>query len=276
MKKIHLAYSKLYNAGDIMNVDIVEKLSNRQVQHSRTFSAEMIAIGGAIYGLQYSDIWYKKVYQNILHIIYDKKPIYVWGSGFWHDFNHNRLFRNNIVVCALRGKKTQKKLYDITGNYYDVPLADAGLLIDMLIAPDIEKKYKIGIIPHMSQQEENSFKKMASQEGTRIINIRDTPANVAAEIVSCEAVVSSSLHGLIFADALHIPNLHVLGEKELTEGNFKFEDYYSSYGKADNFVRLSDHIPSFDEIVDNYQIDAAEVNNKKRQLIECFPKELRG
>lgn len=271
MKKIKLAYSKLYNAGDLMNVDIVEKIGECKVIHSRTFSADMTAIGGALFGLQYSDKWYKKVYQLILHFIYNKKPVAIWGSGFWHDYNANKLFRNNLKVYALRGKKSQEKLNRLTGKKYDVPLADAGLLVDSLITPAKKKLYKIGLIPHMSQQEEVTLKRMASMEGVHLINIKDTPQNVALEISKCETVASSSLHGLIFADSLHVPNIHILGKKQLKEGNFKFEDYYSSYGLNDAPVILEDHIPTYEEIIENYRVDFELVEKKKKELIDNFP-----
>ena len=275
MKKIKLAYSDLYNAGDLMNVDIVEHLSKYKVERSKTHCADMTAIGGAIFGLQYSDDIKKRVCQRVLKLIYDKKPIYIWGSGFWHDRNQNKLFRSNLKVCALRGKKTQEKLEHLTGRKFDVPLADAGLLIDELIELPIGKKHKVGLIPHMSQQDEAAMKGIGSNEDIHIINIKDTPQAVGREIASCEAVLSSSLHGLIFADALGVPNLHIRGEHDLPEGNFKFEDYYSSYGLEDNSFFLKDHFPSFEEIMDSYRIDPRIVAEKKRQLIESFPSEYR-
>jgi hypothetical protein len=128
----------------------------------------------------------------------------------------------------LRGEKTQRKLEDLTGKKYNVPLADAGLLVDMLLQQKPQKKYSIGLIPHMWHQEEPAVKKMAAMEGVHLIDIRHTPQETACEIARCETIVSTSLHGLIFADALHIPNMHVLGDMELRGGNFKFEDYYSA------------------------------------------------
>ena len=49
--------------------------------------------------------------------------------------------------------------------------------------------------------------------------------NVIDSIVSCKAVVSSSLHGLICSDAYSIPNLW-LDEFKLQKGDFKFKDYF--------------------------------------------------
>ena len=272
MIKVKLAYSELFNAGDLMNVDIVEKLSGRKVVRSKTFWAEMTAIGGALIGLQYSEKSGQRMAQHMLSLLYGNKPIYIWGSGFLHDYNNRRFYRNNLQVCALRGKKTKEKLELLTGRKYDVPLADGGLLIDKLLEEYPEKKYRIGLIPHMWHQNESAVKKMANQDGVHLIDIKRTPQEVAYDIAQCNTVVSTSLHGLVFADALHIPNMHVKGEKELRGGNFKYEDYYSSYGIEDCNCVLSEHIPSYEEIIDSYKIDFNEVEKKKKELIECFPK----
>ena len=271
MREIKLAYSDLYNAGDLMNVDIVEKLSGRKVKRSKTFCAEMTAIGGAIYGLQYSDKLTQNIILHLLHPFYNSKPIYIWGSGFWHDRNTHKLYRNNLKICALRGALSQKKLYDLTGHFYDVPLADAGLLIEELLPRNIKKEYLLGVIPHLSQQKESEIVKLKTTKGIHIIDIKKKPLEVGVEIAKCEAVLSSSLHGLIFSDALGIPNMHVRLKKELPEGNFKFEDYYSSYGLNDTGIYLEDHVPSYDEIRDSYHIPKEVVEEKKAALIETFP-----
>lgn len=271
MREIRLAYSDLYNAGDLMNVDIVEKIGNCKVVRSKTFCAEMMAIGGALIGLQYSDKFQERMIQHFLTIFYGKKPIYIWGSGFLHDYNHRGFYRNNLQVCALRGAKTQKKLKAETGKFYDVPLADAGLLIDSLMDKKPEKIYKIGLIPHMWHQDEAAIIKMTNMEGVHLIDIRHTPQEVAYEIAQCETIASTSLHGLVFADSLHIPNIHIMGEKELRGGNFKYEDYYSSYGLTDKPCKLSKHIPSCEEIKELYRINSHEVDNKKKELIKSFP-----
>ncbi|MEE3491936.1 polysaccharide pyruvyl transferase family protein [Ruminococcus sp.] len=272
MKTVKLAYSDLYNAGDLMNVDIVEKVGNCKVARSKTFCAEMTAIGGALVGLQYSGKLYERVIQHALKLIYSSQPIYIWGSGFLYDFNNRGLYRKNLKVCALRGAKTRQKLEKLTGQKYDVPLADAGLLIDMLMDQMPEKKYKLGLIPHMWHQEEPAMARMAQMDGVHLIDIKQTPQQVGAEIAACETIASTSLHGLIFADALHIPNLHIRGEKELRGGNFKFEDYYSSFGLEDKPYALSEHIPTADEIIASYRIDADAVEKKKKELVACFPK----
>ena len=273
MKTIRLSYAPLHNAGDLFNKDLVEKLSGKEVVNAKLYNADMIAIGGALIGAQYSGGFSRRLCQRALSCVYGNKPLYVWGSGFFRDDNNSPLYRKNLKVCALRGQKTQEKLSYLTGVQYDVPLADAGLLADMFVDSGIEKEYEIGLIPHMSQLNDESIKKLLDVRGVHLIDIRRTAKEVIDDIAKCECVISSSLHGLIFADSLHIPSLHILGSQALYGGNFKFEDYYSSFGLGDKpFVLDGSSLPDKKMIVENYRIPAEMVEEKKRQLIESFPK----
>ena len=271
MKDIRLAYSPLINAGDALNVDLVEKLSGKKVIRSKVYNADMIAIGGALFGVQYSG-GARGLAQKGLHLLYGNKPLYVWGSGFLRWNNNNPLYRSNLIVCALRGEKTREKLSELTGERYDVPLADAGLLVDMLLTKTVEKSYRIGLIPHFSQQSEKLFKAAKRNPEIHFIDITQSPTQVAEEIASCSCIASSSLHGLIFADSMHIPSLRLVGKTELPGGEFKFEDYYSCYGLKDEPWRNHNALPSEKDIIERCHIDYSMVDQKKEALLECFPK----
>ncbi len=273
MEKIRLSYAPLQNAGDLLNKDLVEKLSGKQVVCSKMYDADMIAIGGALVGLQYSKSTKRRLCQKALKLIYGKKPLYVWGSGFFKNDNDNGFYRTNLKVCALRGALTQEKLTGLTGEKYDVPLADAGLLSNLFVDENPEIEYEVGIIPHFSQKDEPRFQALKeSFSSACIIDIQQEPDVVINQIAQCRYILSSSLHGLIFADGLGIPNLHILGELTLKGGNFKFEDYYSSFGVADEPWILENGFPTVADIESRYKIDFKAVQEKQAQLIACFPK----
>lgn len=51
------------------------------------------------------------------------------------------------------------------------------------------------------------------------------------DICSCNTILSSSLHGIIIADAYEIPNAWISLDENHPDNNFKFKDYYLSVGK---------------------------------------------
>ena len=273
MKKIKLSYSNEYNAGDLLNIGLVEKLGECRVERSKVYNADLLAIGGAIFGAQYSNNLSRKICQKALELLYGNKPLFIWGSGFLYSNNENELYRKNLHVCALRGDLTRQKLAGLTGQSYEnVPLADAGLLVDLLLTNEVEKKYRIGVVPHFSQKNDPIFDRVYSDEHYHFIDIQRDPKSVAEDIASCEYIVSSSLHGLVFADSLHVPSLHLIGKTPLHGGIFKYEDYYSAYGLEDTPWTNSEELPTVNDIIDGCKIDYNIVEEKKKLLVDSFPR----
>lgn len=67
------------------------------------------------------------------------------------------------------------------------------------------------------------------------IDIQNYPTwhNFIDQILSCEMILSSSLHGIIVADAYGVPNLWCkFTDYEAPGKGFKFKDYYLSVGKS--------------------------------------------
>jgi pyruvyltransferase len=53
------------------------------------------------------------------------------------------------------------------------------------------------------------------------------------QLCRCRVIASSSLHGLIAADAYDIPFVWISLSKRLVGGDFKFRDYFLSTGRED-------------------------------------------
>ena len=75
-----------------------------------------------------------------------------------------------------------------------------------------------------------NFRKSApgTQPTIKAINPRDEPLKVVAEIGACRRIVTSSLHGMVVADAFGIPRRVEISNVLRTEtegGDFKFRDY---------------------------------------------------
>ena len=102
-------------------------------------------------------------------------------------------------------------------------IGDPALLLPMLYAPDHEKKHIYGIIPHWNDHEYC----LNRYPDIHIIDPLQPVKDFIEDVVSCEQVISSGLHGLIVADTFGIPNAWIKFNKTETN-DFKYSDYYTT------------------------------------------------
>lgn len=148
---------------------------------------------------------------------------YIAGAGYLHSSTKHEF--PNAKIVALRGPLSA---VDFTGS---IVLGDPGLLADELV-PLRDKEYELGILPHWTDhtlQHNPLFKKYSPL----IIHPTQHPLSVIANIGKCKKLVTSSLHGIILADAFGIPRRTEVSPRALThpqqEGDlFKFKDYNAS------------------------------------------------
>jgi hypothetical protein len=86
------------------------------------------------------------------------------------------------------------------------------------------------------------FLSLAESAGyrVRVVNVHQTAERVIREIAASGVVISTSLHGLVIADAYGIPAVWTTLEPPLGGGAFKFHDYESVITpRATRFVRFT-------------------------------------
>lgn len=183
------------------------------------------------------DVKFIKNYSFIGSILSDRyinSKTEVWGSGV-QDIS-KPLTNKPLKVHAVRGPLTRKYLLD---NNIDCPevYGDPALLLPEVYNPKIEKKYKIGLIPHWQTKKLEKYD-VLKNENVVLINFHNYKkwTDVIDLILSCKYIVSESLHGLIIAEAYNIPNLWIdidLNHKY----DIKFHDFFLSLKKdrADSF-----------------------------------------
>lgn len=89
----------------------------------------------------------------------------------------------------------------------------------------------MGIVPHFSDTELVArFKAIIPpQHSIRVIHPSGDPLTVLKEIGACHRIVTSSLHGMIVADAFGIPRrVEYTPKMDKDGGDFKFRDYSAS------------------------------------------------
>ena len=153
---------------------------------------------------------------------------HIWGTGFIKDDVPNPLFPR-AQVTAVRGVKTAQKL---GVDPKKIALGDPGLLAHVLKCDGVEKTHRVGLIPHLIHHKHRIVQRLTKKQGIHFINIRRLAPQVVIEAQRCDFIISSSLHGLVLADSLGIPNrwAWLANGKGIIGGRFKFDDYYSAFG----------------------------------------------
>ncbi len=242
------------NFGDLVSKDILLNIFGRSTEWAPPNNCDMIAAG------------------SIIEIIQNSNPnrrLYAWGSGFIKkdDTKNNNNSLNNIIFKAVRGRKTLSRIKS------KVPTGDPGILVGpTYLLKRNRKSKKIGVVIHYADFETDIARKIKRDPRFEIINPLDEPKNVAQKIADCGLILSSSLHGLVFADSLSIPNAHLKISDNLTGGIYKFQDYYSGVDKK--------YLPAdINKIFDDAYLDHLKrsyqkipnLSRKQRALIKAFP-----
>lgn len=150
---------------------------------------------------------------------------YILGTGFLNEGPSINL--SKAKVLAVRGKYTRDRI----GAPKETVLGDPGLLIASYMPKRENKKYLIGIIPHYSEQDDPWIKDFLARNPKQVkfIDIQKKPLEVLRQIDQCKFILSSSLHGIVFADSLLIPNVWISLSQSSSSKLYKFNDYYSAY-----------------------------------------------
>ena len=153
-----------------------------------------------------------------------------FGGTFWGSGSHVEsveFFDSNPKFLAVRGPLTRNMLLDAGYNCPEI-YGDPALFLPEFYPKKCTKKYKLGIVCHWRHRE-----KLTCDNSVLFIDIlrkEDEITKFVDEICSCEKVISSSLHGIIIANAYGIPAKWFMLEGFPLEGNpyKKFHDYFLS------------------------------------------------
>lgn len=196
------------NFGDLLSSLLLTRFARLNSEWSEPQDAELVIVG------------------SILEHLPEDWGGVIAGAGKLHE--KTKVKFPNAKILALRGPLTAKGL---KGNFV---VGEPGLLADELV-PLEDKEYNLGIVPHWTDTklEHNPIFK---QFNPKIIRVGDDPLKVISEIGKCKKIVSSSLHGIVLADAFGIPRRIELSPRMLSHphqegGLFKWMDYSASINK---------------------------------------------
>lgn len=157
----------------------------------------------------------------------------VWGSGTFGTEIVADL-KNAANYLAVRGPLT-RNIVRIHGGACPEVYGDPALLLPEVYSPKIEKKHKVGLILRWSEAD---WHKLEIDPEVKMINFgTDKIEETLDDILSCERIISSSLHGLVLADAYGIPSAWLVSDSP--KGfEFKYYDYFLSVNKIQKPQKL--------------------------------------
>ena len=254
MKTLKLYWSRSKpNFGDVMSPLICERLAGCPVVYAPRRRCDMVALGSLL------DRFRERFFHPRVH---------VWGTGF---IEAGPPRESRFHYHAVRGKHSARLIQGPTIETF----GDPGLLADVLW-PELKKtapRHRVGLVPHYEDRTEPHVRTLAnSLNSCTVIDVFDDVTEVLRQIAGCECVLSSSLHGLIVADAFGVPNAWIKLSEKVRGQDFKFRDYYSIYGLDDQMVPLrTEQIDkkAVDAIVETH--DRPGLETIKNHLLKAFP-----
>jgi len=196
------------NFGDKLTPYIIEKISGKK----------------CIWSPPESDILKYVVTGSILN--WEIKNAICWGAGLANKDDHVNIEK----VVATRGE-ISKYFSVLKGIENKIAVGDPALLLPRIYHPKVGKRYKLGIFPHYIDTDIISYNLLSKlPDDVILISALDGTEETIDNIRNCDKIISSSLHGLIVADAYGVPSRWVKFSDRILGDGTKYMDYHSSIG----------------------------------------------
>ncbi len=204
------------NIGDALNIYLFEKIFDKNVVNYK----EVMNIG------------LPPVYSFIGSVLDNSavRNLTVMGSGFKSSSSPMPKLPKRVLSC--RGPLTREKLINLGMKNVPEVYGDPAILLPNHFDIKVNKKYKMGLIPHYTDQDSDLVKYYNNNEDVKIIDVFSPMEKFVEDIKSCEFTMSSSLHGIILSHAYKVPSGWMKLSENLVGGSFKFDDYYQSLGSS--------------------------------------------
>ena len=196
------------NFGDALTPWLIKKITGRHPTFIRPeVSLEKYFVVGSIIG-------------------YAVEHCTVWGAGI---ISRADRISPRAKLLAVRGPLTQARAVECSAYCPEV-CGDPALLLPRFYRPIPGTRGGIGVVPHYLDKP----RFMASCQlarPLRLIDIQDPIESVIDQLVSCDFIVSSSLHAIIAANAYGVPAMWGKFNGSHFGDDSKFADYYLSVGQ---------------------------------------------
>ena len=198
----------------------------------------------------------------------------VWGSGVERELSQmlRRFFQRSwfrkLDIRAVRGPLTREYLTGL-GHKCPAVYGDPAILMPLIYDYDGERSvggvgYNVSIIPQLVT--EGEIRK--NYPNAHIISMNtNNYKNVIDQIKQSKLIISSSLHGVILADAYGVPSVWYRGLQK--EVDFKYLDYYASTGRQPKDIPTS-----VEEAMKRDPLPLPDLKSLQEGLLASFPYDL--
>ena len=208
------------NFGDALGPWMVQRLTGRSVVNGRGASADVptLATAGSIIG----------------HLRRD--GVDIWGSGLQRPLRARELEPlrrlHGVRVHAVRGELTRREIVEKVR--WDVPevYGDPALLMPRLYQPQeaAPSQGRVALVAHRHHVAQ--FHHQGSGE-IHWVDVRHSVEQVVDEIAASRACLSTSLHGIVIAQAYGVPWVWLqMEQRALRGGRFKFDDFFTGLDRS--------------------------------------------
>ncbi|WP_168378746.1 MULTISPECIES: polysaccharide pyruvyl transferase family protein [Acinetobacter] len=251
------------NFGDWIGPWLIALMTDRVVVNTREqqVSTSLFSVG-SIFG----------------HITADQGTVDVWGSGIIAPLEQKKILKrlkasSTPQIHAVRGKLTQQEIQNKLNWKVPNIYGDPALLIS-----DYYKhrslNIKIAICPHHIHYQKVKDK-LSGYEDVHVVDVMQSPEKVIDEIASADVCLSSSLHGLIIAQAYEVPWRWLrFSEDQLVGDKFKFYDFFSIFENGEKILPIDVSYEHLDQAFIRLQANTGslgKMNISLNDLKNSFP-----
>lgn len=194
------------NFGDLIGPWIVQRMTGLEVTWVPKHEPHYVTVGSVLGRVSPSSV--------------------VWGTGSFGSEHSGQITRGDRYL-AVRGPLTRARL-EMFNQSCPPMYGDPALLVPEYHPAVGEQKFELGMILRWS---ETRRKKLFNVDGVKLIDLETGDIeSTLDDITSCKRIISTSLHGLILADAYGIPNAWLIADTGYGK-EYKFWDYLLSVHK---------------------------------------------
>lgn len=210
-------WDRVSNFGDVLGPSLVSKVLNKRPVNSRNYDR----VGTTLFSVG-----------SIVAMI-NRDNAAIWGSGLLKPLTDSEIMKlrrlSEVEVLAVRGLYTELELKAKLGWRVPAIYGDPALLLPRYKNVSKNSLDRISVVLHWEHVKHAGLDAGHEASDLCFVDVRDNHETVVDQIASSQVCISTSLHGVIVAQAYGVPWVWLqLSDHQLHSSNFKFDDFFTT------------------------------------------------